>query len=183
MDRRCLRCCRSSGGWARLHTTGAVSWSTCRPWKACGDARVLPVGGRFGSRGRPPAVDRRDGSGNGPVQRRLRGVDDLTAQQWHDLLTMIDRPDLIGDGSSTAPAPHFPGGGVAPVIDEWTNSARWQRSSNEQPCSRTCRAVLNGASLPQFEPLTERGLFARNPAAGSHTRAGRSGVRRPSLAQ
>jgi len=103
-----------------------------------------------------------------PCKDGFVGLTTLTAQQWHDLLAMIDRPDLIEDSqldSTRARVARV--AELRPVIDEWTEQHEVAEIVERAAMFRVPAApVLNGASLPHFEPLTDRGLFISNPRGG-----------------
>ena len=101
------------------------------------------------------------------------GLTTLTAQQWHDFLAMIDRSDLIENAqldSTRGRIAHE--AELRPVIEGWTEQHRVGEIVERAAMFRVPAApVLNGATLAQFEPLTDRGLFTRNPRGGfSHPR-------------
>jgi crotonobetainyl-CoA:carnitine CoA-transferase CaiB-like acyl-CoA transferase len=101
------------------------------------------------------------------------GLTTLTAQQWHDFLAMIDRPDLIDNArldSTRARVGHE--AELRPMIHGWTEQHEVAEIIERAAMFRVPAApVLNGATLPQFEPLADRGLFTSNPRGGfSHPR-------------
>ena len=61
---------------------------------------------------------------------------------------------------------------MRPVIDAWTEQHQVAEIVERAAMFRVPAApVLNGATLPQFEPLVDRGLFTSNPRGGfSHPR-------------
>ena len=159
---------------ARLHRTGAgelVDVSTLEALAVtlvCYPSVAASVPGGVRRRSTVEMVP-----GIEPCKDGFVGLTTLTAQQWHDLLTMIDRPDLIGDGQLDGTRARISREAeLRPVIDEWTEQREVAEIIERAAMFRVPAApVLNGASLPQFEPLTERGLFARNPRGGfSHPR-------------
>ncbi len=108
-----------------------------------------------------------------PCKDGFVGLTTLTAQQWHDLLAMIGRPDLIEDSQlDSTRARVAREAELRPVIDRWTEQREVAEIVERAAMFRVPAApVLNGASLSQFEPLADRGLFASNPRGGfSHPR-------------
>ena len=100
-----------------------------------------------------------------PCKDGFVGLTTLTAQQWHDFLAMIDRHDLIADrqldGSRGRVAREAE---VRGVIQGWTRDRTVEEVIDRAVSFRVPAApVLDGASLPTFEALTERALFDRNP--------------------
>ena len=120
-----------------------------------------------------------------PCKDGFVGLTTLTAQQWHDFLAMIDRPDLIGNAKlDSTRARVVARMSCAPSSTGGLSSARLQRSSNGQPCSACPRRQSSMAlrcrnssrlSIADSSPAT--------PAAGSRTRARRSSAPQPSLAR
>ena len=85
-----------------------------------------------------------------PCKDGFVGLTTLTAQQWHALLAMIDRPDLIEDsqldGTRARVAREAE---LRPVIDEWTKQREVTEIIERAAIFRVPAApVLNGASLP-----------------------------------
>ncbi len=109
-----------------------------------------------------------------PCKDGFVGLTTLTAQQWHDLLAMIERPDLIDDAQLDSPRTRVGRAAeLRPVIDGWTEQHQVAEIIERAAMFRVPAApVLNGATLPQFEPLADRGLFTSNPRGGfSHPRS------------
>ena len=75
-----------------------------------------------------------------PCKDGFVGLTTLTAQQWHDFLAMIDRPDLIGERAARQhPRPRRPRGGVAPGhrrLDRAPPRCRDHRTGSHVP--RSC---------------------------------------------
>ena len=108
-----------------------------------------------------------------PCKDGFVGLTTLTAQQWHDFLAMIDRPDLVENAQlDTTRAASPARRELRPVIDGWTEQHQVGEIIERAAMFRVPAApVLNGATLPQFEPLADRGLFTSNPRGGfSHPR-------------
>ena len=108
-----------------------------------------------------------------PCKDGFVGLTTLTAQQWHDFLAMIDRPDLIDNArldSTRARVAHE--AELRPVIHEWTEQRHVAEIIERAAMFRVPAApVLSGETLSGFEPLSARGLFSRNPRGGfSHPR-------------
>ena len=159
---------------ARLHRTGAgelVDVSTLEALAVtlvCYPSVAASVPGGVRRRSTVEMVP-----GIEPCRDGFVGLTTLTAQQWHDLLAMIDRPELIDNAqfdSTRARVAHE--AELRPVIDGWTEQHQVAEIVERAAMFRVPAApVLNGASLPQFEPLADRGLFTRNPRGGfSHPR-------------
>jgi len=109
-----------------------------------------------------------------PCKDGYVGLTTLTAQQWHDFVAMIDRPDLIDDGQLDSPRSRIARAAeLRPVIHGWTEQHQVGEIIERAAMFRVPAApVLNGATLPQFEPLVDRGLFTSNPRGGfSHPRS------------
>ncbi len=108
-----------------------------------------------------------------PCKDGFVGLTTLTAQQWHDFVAMIDRPDLIDDGRLDSPRSRIAREAeLRPVIHGWTEQHQVGEIVERAALFRVPAApVLNGATLPRFEPLIDRGLFTGNPRGGfSHPR-------------
>ncbi len=108
-----------------------------------------------------------------PCKDGYVGLTTLTAQQWHDLAAMIDRPDLIDNGQLDSPRSRIAREDeLRPIIDGWTRQHQAGEIVERAALFRVPAApVLNGATLPRFEPLIDRGLFTGNPRGGfSHPR-------------
>ena len=108
-----------------------------------------------------------------PCKDGFVGLTTLTAQQWHDCLAMIGRPDLIADTQlDSTRARVARAAELRPVIDAWTEQHQVAEVVELAAMFRVPAApVLDGASLATFEPLAERDLFTLNPRGGfSHPR-------------
>ncbi len=108
-----------------------------------------------------------------PCKDGFVGLTTLTAQQWHDLLAMIDHPELIDNAeldSARARVAHE--AELRPVIHGWTEQHQVAEIVERAAAFRVPAApVLNGETLPHFEPLAAAGLFTSNPRGGfSHPR-------------
>ena len=101
------------------------------------------------------------------------GLTTLTVQQWHDFLAMIDRPDLMDRTEFNSPRSRIAHASeLHDVIDAWTQRHEVAEITERAAMFRVPAApVLNGATLAQFGPFTDRRLFSPNPRGGfSHPR-------------
>ncbi len=108
-----------------------------------------------------------------PCKDGFVGLTTLTAQQWHDLAAMIGLPDLIEDAKLDSPRSRIAREAeLRPIIHGWTEQHEVAEVIERAALFRVPAApVLNGATLPRFEPLIDRGLFTGNPRGGfSHPR-------------
>jgi len=159
---------------ARLHRTGGgelVDVSTLEAYAVtlvCYPSVAASVRGGVRRRATVEMVP-----GIEPCKDGFVGLTTLTAQQWHDFLAMIDRPDLVENAQlDTARARIAHEAELRPVIHGWTEQHLVGEIVELAATFRVPAApVLNGATLPQFKPLADRGLFTSNPRGGfSHPR-------------
>ncbi len=100
-----------------------------------------------------------------PCKDGFVGLTTLTAQQWHDFLAMIDRQDLVADRQLDGTRGRVARAAeVRGLIQDWTRDHTVAEIIDLAASFRVPAApVLDGATLPGFEPLTERSLFDCNP--------------------
>ncbi len=103
-----------------------------------------------------------------PCKDGFVGITTLTAQQWHDFAAMIERPDLLDNVKlNSARTRVAREAELRPAIHAWTEQHEVGEVIERAAMFRVPAApVLNGASLPQFDALRQRGLFAKNPRGG-----------------
>src|SRR6476660_5911460 len=100
-----------------------------------------------------------------PCQAGFVGLATLPAQQWHDFVAMIGRPDLAEDRALDHPRKRMTRRDeLVPAIHSWTK----QRTANdivEQASAFRLPAapVLNGATVTALDHLVARALFDGNP--------------------
>jgi crotonobetainyl-CoA:carnitine CoA-transferase CaiB-like acyl-CoA transferase len=101
------------------------------------------------------------------------GLTTLTVQQWRDFLAMIDRQDLMDRTEFNSPRSRIAHASeLHDVIDAWMRGHEVAEIVERAAMFRVPAApVLNGATLAQFGPFAESGLFSPNPRGGfSHPR-------------
>ncbi len=101
-----------------------------------------------------------------PCKDGFVGLTTLTAQQWHDFLAMIDRPDLIEDSQlDSTRARVAREAELRPVIDGWTEQHEVAEIVERAAMFRVPAApVLNGAYPAAIRAARRsRALYQQSP--------------------
>ncbi len=104
--------------------------------------------------------------GNEPTgDDRYVGITTVTAQQWRDLLRAIGRDDLGDDEQLTTMLGRFQRGDeVNGIVRGWTGGLTADDVIAACVAHRVPATVVgNGAELPRFDHLVERGVFVQQP--------------------
>src|SRR6185295_2082438 len=103
-----------------------------------------------------------------PARDGFVGFCTITAQQWHDFLVLIERPDLIDDADlakfqgRTARAAEVNAG-----IHAWTKTRTVEEIIARASTLRIPVAPIGtGATVPRMDHFRERGVFVANPGGG-----------------
>ena len=93
------------------------------------------------------------------------GITTVTAAQWRSLLKVIGREDLASDDELTTMIGRFKRADeVNAMLHEYTQARTAEQVVSECTRERVPAAVVgNGALLPTFEQLVERGVFVPQP--------------------
>jgi crotonobetainyl-CoA:carnitine CoA-transferase CaiB-like acyl-CoA transferase len=101
-----------------------------------------------------------------PCKDGMVGFSTQTSQQWHDLLTMIGRPDLIEDKDLNMGFTRYVRRDeLMPIIQEWTRAHRVDEVVELASLMRIPVAPIgNGDTVLETDQMQERGFYVDHPA-------------------
>jgi crotonobetainyl-CoA:carnitine CoA-transferase CaiB-like acyl-CoA transferase len=107
--------------------------------------------------------------GNEPTgDGRFVGITTVTTQQWYSLLKVVGRDDLLDDEQlSTMIGRFMRAEETNTLIRNWTSAHTAEEVVDACVVARVPAAIVgNGAELPRFDHLVERGVYVAQPGAG-----------------